>query len=387
MLKRRAVVTSRQRNDSEDDRGTAGKLLRNAAASVTSHHRTEIYPSLVQPKPTSPSTYTLQWESYVICHAHYYTVPLAIFLKRARELDFSSSAEYTRSLALVQRVLRVYSMGVVNVLSNVFNSRRADALTSSLFARHCQNMGAYCPLTNWKLVDCQLDGTNLLEELFGQNQKRRAGMDILDRLEAKFNALFEGKIGTEEAALNNILVQVRNLVHLPLDYRVLVDDSSGSRSFGLWRMIGLGAKDSDAPAHSDNVQFPDRSSDGRLTDLGRQQLYAGLYKCNPMDIPYVGDPMLARVKSYEIPTLVDLTIRLSNYLNKKLGLVVPSSSLDVGSENGDENDAMMKRLREMEQYQKVKYRLNFRFLADSRNIIFASILWWLVTTIRDFLTK
>ena len=381
VLKRRNVVANRQGSGGEDTRGTAGALLRNAAATVTSHHRTEYYPSLVQPKPTSPSTYSSQWESYVVCNAHYYTVPLAIFLKRARELDFSSSVEYSRSLALVQRVLRVYSSDVVNVLNNVLNSRRADALTSSLFSRHGQNMGAYCPLPSWKLMDLQLDGTSLLEEVFGQHQKRRAGMDMLDRMEAKFNALFEGKIGNEEAALENLLTQVRYLVHLPLDYKVLVDEPS-RRRFGLWRLFGWGEKDA-ATASSDNAQFPDRGSDGKLTELGRQQLYAGLCKCNPLDVHYVGDPMLSRVKSYEIPTMVELTIRLSNYLNTKLGLVATSSAPYPGSDDVGESGAM-KRYREMEQYNNIKFRFNLRFLADSRNIIFAFIVWWLVSTIRGF---
>lgn len=386
VVKRRAVVPNRQGSISGSDqpRGTAGALLRNAAATVTSHHRTEYYPSLVQPKPTSPSMYSAQWESYIVCNAHYYTVPLAIFLKRARELDFSSSVEYPRSLALVQRVLRVYSTGVVNVLNNVLNARRSDELTTSLFIRHGQNMGAYCPLPIWKLMDCQLDGTNLLEEVYGQHQKRLAGMDMLDRLEAKFNALFEGKIGNEEAALENLLTHVRYLVHLPLDYRVLVDEPA--RGFSLRRLFGLGAKDTATTAASDNVQFPDRGSDGKLTDLGRQQLYAGLCKCNPLDVHYIGDPMLSRVKSYEIPILVELTIRLSNYLNRKLGLVVSSSAPDSGSANvGD--SGVMKRYREMEQYQKVKFRFNLRFLADSRNVIFASIVWWLVSTIRGFFSN
>ncbi len=381
VVKRRAVVVNRQGIGSDDNRGTAGTLLRNAAASVASHHRTECYPSLNQPKPTSPSSYSPQWESYVVCNAHYYTVPLAIFLKRARELDFSSSVEYPRSLALVQRVLRVYSTVVVNVLNNAFSSRRADDLSSSLFDRHGQNMGAYCPLTNWKLMDCQLDGTNLLEEVFGQHQKRRAGMDMLDRLEVKFNALFSGKIGDEESTLANLLTQVRYLVHLPHDYQVLVDLPS-RRGFGLWRLFGLGASDAATTKSSDNVQFPDRDSHGKLTELGRQQLYAGLCKCNPLDVHYIGDPMLSRVKSYEIPTMVELTIRLSNYLNRKLGLMASLSA----SDNVDESD-ILKRYREMEQYQKVKFRFNLRFLADARSVIFALTVWWLVSTIRGFIAN
>jgi len=325
-----------------------------------------------------------------VANAHCYTVPLAIFLKRARELDFSS-AEYPRSLALVQRVLRVYSKGVVSVLNGVLNSR-ADSLSTSLFAKHGTNMGPYCPPSDWKLMDCQLDATNLLEEVFGQYQKRKAGMDVFDRLEAKLSALFDGKIGTssDERALENLLAQVRYIVNLPLDYQVLPDEPRASRGFGLLRVLGLGNMDTSATAGSDanpaESLFPDRGPDGRLTDLGRQQLHAGLCKCNPLDIHYIGDPMLSRVKSYEFPALVQLTIFVSNYLNRKLGLV---PVLPPEEENIDEDDKLLQQYREMEQYQKVKFRFNLRFLADSRNsLVLAIFFWWaacrVAGTIRGF---
>jgi hypothetical protein len=148
-------------------------------------------------------------------------------------------------------------------------------------------------------------------------------------------------------ALENLLTQVRYLVNLPLDYQVLPEEPRRTLHgpFGLWRLLGLSAKDTsvaDAAAQG----MPDRDADGKLTDLGRRQIKAGLCKCNPMDVRYIGDPMLARVKSYEIPALVELTIRISNYLNDKLGLVPH-----------------------------YRFRINLRFLADSRNIIFFFIVW------------
>ena len=403
VLKRRVFVTNRQGSANAGSgtpsggttnggggggrRGAAGEFLRNAAATVSSHHRVEYVPSYVQPKPTSPSTYTSQWEAYVVSNAHYFTVPLAIFLKRARELDFSSTVEYPRSLALVQRVLRVYSKGVVNVLNGVLNSR-ADGLSMSLFSSHGVNMGAYCPpTTNWKLADCQLDATNLLEEVFSQYQKRKAAMDIFDRLEAKLNGLFSGKIGSDEAALESLLANVRLLVNLPLDYQVLPEEPRISHGFGLLRFLGLSSKDTTGmgSSASDNFLVPERGPDGKLTDLGRQQLYAGLVKCGPM-VQYIGDPMLARVKSYEIPAVVELTICASNYLNRKLDLVPPIESGTDG-EPVEEDDALLKKYQEMERYQKIKFRVNLRFLADSRNIIFATVLWWIVTSIRGLFSN
>ena len=361
---------------------SAGGFLRNAAASVSSRRRVEYYPAFRQPKPTSPSEYDPRWESYVVCNAHYYTVPLAIFLRRARELDFSSSVEYPRSLALVQRVLRVYSRGVVNVLNGVMNPRRrADVLTTSLFERHGRIMDAYCPPTT-KLIDCQPDVTNLLEEFYGQYRKRRAGMGILDRLEAKLNALFEGKMGGEEKALENILVQVRYLVQLPLDYQVLPDEAIVSR--GLWRLLGLGAKGS-TDINSDNSSLSVRGPDGKLTDLGRQELRAGLCKCDPV-LTYIGDPMLARVRSYEIPALVELTVWMSTYLNNKLYLQLAAPPSSPGMYFNDD-DVLQRRFREMKQYEEAKLRINLRFLADRRTLVALLVIFFALSCDRPSWTR
>lgn len=253
-------------------------------------------------------------------------------------------------------------------------------------------MRAFCPPSAWKFVECQLDAINLLEEVFVQYQKRRAMMDFFDRMEARFNALFDGKIGSEEASLESLLSQVRYLVNLPMHYQVLPEEQPRSSHgfFQLGRLLGLGSQDDPNATNNaiseNHFLGPERGADGRLTDLGRQQIHAGLSKCNPMDVHYIGDPMLARVKSYEIPLLVELTIGASNYLNKKLGLVVPTEEDNKGH-NDDDDSMLMKRFHEMERYRKIRFRFNLRFLADSRNIIFLAIVWWLVTTLSGFFRK
>ncbi|KAL7497194.1 hypothetical protein ACHAWT_005241 [Skeletonema menzelii] len=379
VMKRRAVVVSGSGSNNNGSSASAthraGEFLRNAAATVSSH-RVEYYPAYVKPKPTSPSTYSSQWEAYVVSNLNLYTVPLAIFLKRARELDFSSTNEYPRSLALVQRVLRVFSKQVVTVLNSVLN-RRADALSASLATMHRDNMKAFCPPSSWKLTDCQLDATNLLEEIFSQNQKRKNEMDIFDRIEARLNALFSGKIGSDEAALQSLLSQVRYLMHLPQDYQVLPEEPKSSLGWGSF--LGLGRhKDGSL---LENLLVPERDTSGRLTDKGRAQIYSGARKCNPIDVHFVGDPLLARVKTYEIPVLVELTVHASNYLNEKLGLVTEPSAVEGQTV---EEDALSKHYYEMERYQKTLFRINLRFLADSRNIIFAYVLWWLFRTVGGF---
>mmetsp|Transcript_25191 Transcript_25191/g.39058 ORF Transcript_25191/g.39058 Transcript_25191/m.39058 type:complete len:1011 (+) Transcript_25191:177-3209(+) len=381
VMKRRAVVVTGNNNNGSSSSAThrAGEFLRNAAATVSSH-RVEYYPAYVKPKPTSPSTYSSQWEAYVVANLNLYTVPLAIFLKRARELDFSSTNEYPRSLALVQRVLRVFSKQVVTVLNSVLN-RRADALSASLATMHRDNLKAFCPPSSWTLADCQLDATNLLEEVFSQYQKRKNEMDMFDRIDARLNALFSGKIGSDETALQSLLSQVRYLMHLPQDYQVLPEEPKSSRGWGSF--LGLGSR-KDGSSLVENLLVPERDASGRLTDKGRAQIYSGMRKCNPIDVHFVGDPLLARVKTYEIPVLVELTVQASNYLNQKLGLV---SEADVAEGQTADEDTLSKHYHEMERYQKTLFRINLRFLADSRNIIFAYVLWWLFRTIGGFFSS
>jgi len=356
--------------------GTAGDFLRSAAASVATRRRVKFVPFLRTPKPTSPSAYNSKWESFIVCNAHYYTVPLAIFLKRARELDFSNAKEYSRSLVLVQRVLRVYSQSVVTIVNSVLNSCRADALTSKLLEDHERNLTAFNPPPNGKLIDCQLDMTNLLEEMYAQNQKRRTGLDILERMEAKLNALFEGKIGGgEEVALDNILLQARYLVALPQDYQVLPEEPHVSS--GLWSMFGLGSTGTNDKGYI-SLSLPARGPDGKLTDEGRQQLSVGLCKCDPV-LTYIGDPMFSAIRSYEIPVFVELFVWISSYLNEKILLTAPPSSSEM-----DYDDMLSKRFREMKQYNEVKFRFNLRFLADKRNLMIILAIYFSLTYGRGF---
>lgn len=84
--------------------GNISSRLRSVAAHKA-NHPAEHRPVLVAPKSSSPSTYNSNWEAYVCANVHFYTVPLAIFLKRARELDFTNQGnkmEYKRSFILVQ---------------------------------------------------------------------------------------------------------------------------------------------------------------------------------------------------------------------------------------------------------------------------------------------
>ncbi|KAL7473019.1 hypothetical protein ACHAXS_013392 [Conticribra weissflogii] len=372
VLKKRVLpIIDGMRGSVPPQTNRAGEFLRNAAATVASSQRYELYPSYVVPRPHSKSAYTSQWEAYVASNLHLYTVPLAIFLKRAREFDFSSNNNHSRSLALIQRVFRIYNKPLVNVINKILN-KKADAVTQTLIARHEENLGVYSPPNDWKFSSCQGDAIILLEEIFMQHRKRTSEMDLIDRLGEKFDSLFSGNtVMNEETALKNIVAQIQYLVDLPPDYEVLPEDVRKASWFRALRVFER-ADANDRTKAFDNgwSTTPERGPDGKITDRGREQIAVGLRKCNPLDVRYIGDPMLSRVKSYEVSALVDLTVSLSKYLNKRLGLVP-----DV---TGDELDARQKLFLEMERYKRTVFRINLRFLADPRNVILLSILFWFV---------
>ncbi|KAL7480837.1 hypothetical protein ACHAW6_006499 [Cyclotella cf. meneghiniana] len=367
------VVKKRIHPSRSDTGGGAPRQLIRAAQSVAANvgHATnvEFYPYYVAPKPTSRSAYTPQWEAYVAANVHFYTVPLAIFLRRARELEFSSATEFYPALLMVQRVLRCYPKPIVNVLNFVLNSR-ADAVTNGIVLRHGEVLGPYLPPDDWKLSSCQIDATNLLDDIFVQYEKRERDRNFLDRFEAKIATLFSGNIGSEEANLQSILSQLKCLVGLPLEYQVPIEVIP-KRSLESWFPL-LGKASTDTQV---DWIGPERTADGLLTDLGRRQISTGTRKCSPFDVRYIGDPMLAPYQSYEVPALVDLTIVLSNYLNYKLGFV-PWPSL--AEEADKDEDILTKNIREMKRYNSIVFRLNLRFLADYRNVLALSFVIWIV---------
>jgi hypothetical protein len=330
--------------------------------------KTEFTSQYLKPKSTSKTRYHWQWEAYVVSNAHFYVLPLAIFLRRARELEFSSCAEFPRSVELVLRVLRCYPPPIVNVLNGVLHGR-GDAITTELVSCHVERLGAYAPPEDWKLSSCQLDAMNLLEEMFGQYEKRVRSRNFVDRWVTNLENLFSGSMHTEEGSLQMVLTQLKCLVGLPLEYSVPTEGSSVDYSRGF-----LSTFFSSSSVTQVDLVGPDRTPDGLLTDLGREQISKGVRKCSPFDVHYIGDPMLAPYQSCEIPALVDLAIVASNYVNDKLGLV-PLSSLDVKEEG---EDMLSKNIREMKQYNQIVFRINLRFLADYRNMLVISFVIWIV---------
>jgi hypothetical protein len=96
--------------------------------------------------------------------------------------------------------------------------------------------------------------------------------------------------------------------------------------------------------------------------------------------------MLARVRSYEIPALVELTVWMSTYLNNKLYLQLAAPPSSPGMYFNDD-DVLQRRFREMKQYEEAKLRINLRFLADRRTLVALLVIFFALSCDRPSWTR
>ena len=296
-------------------------------------------------KPTAKSKYKQSWEPFVAANLHLYTVPLALFLRRARELDFSS-AYFSRSFALLQRVFRVYSPELVNSIRSIQSQEKQHVMVS-LVEAHASNLGAYSPalVGRFDLASLQTDARNLLEEVYMQHRKTVSERGFFDRLEARIEGCFsylglvEASTG-EERKIQQLVEKAKLIANLPAEYHIVPSEGAGS--------IGGLANSSGRESIGQNQRI---WANGVLTEHGKAQVISGERVCKPNDIFLVkGDAMHGSVKTHEISWLVPLTIWASEYLNSRLNL---EGTAQAG------------------------LRFNLRMLADYRNILFLVLTLWI----------
>ena len=319
-------------------------------------------PTITIPRSDRKSGYTKVWEPYLAANVFFYTVPLAIFLRRARELDFSLQ-EFSRSMDLLKRVFRVYTPEVIQALNNLTDCITNPSSGNSDFQKTVENhkslLGDYAPLTlgDLSLESCQSDMQGLLEEIHMQHMKRVRDLGYLDKFAAYLEGLFaHGVVSGEEIAIKSLVERAKVIVGFPIGFDLLPSDSCAG----------------DTNVSKDVATSSLRTTDGKLTDEGRQRLLAGQFKCKPGDVYYVGDRMQSRLRSHELSFLLTLTTLLSQWLNEKLGLLPPSSSDKKEGTFSKINGELQKNLETQGSLR--GFRINLRWFADYRNLLFTAFL-------------
>lgn len=330
-----------RRKHGPTDFAHAGSVLANTVSHMahpSTAQKQETIHVLKAAKPTARSKYTNKWEPFVAANLHLYTVPLALFLRRARELDFSS-LYFSRSFALLQRVFRVYSPELMNSINEIL-AQGSQHCMASLVESHGKNLGAYSSSLVGKthMTSLQNDMRNLLEEVYMQYRKTVRERGFFDRVEANIEGVFsyfglvEASTG-EERKIQQLFEKAKLVAGLPADYQIMPSDSGGApNSMSRSAPRGQAVK-----------------ANGVLTEHGKWQVISGEVTCSSSDFAHGGDSMYGSVKSHELSWLVPLTIRASDYLNSRLGLAGAT---------------------------KVSVRFNLRFLADYRNLLFLILTLW-----------
>lgn len=293
------------------------------------------------PRSNQPSKYVeSDWEFYIAANVYMYAVPFAIFLRRARELDFSPK-KYERSMETVQRVFRVFTPAVIDAIYRHLDVvQHMEENSFSQVKYHRENLGSFAPPLNpMSLSTLKADMQSLLEEVIMHHVKKVRELDTFDWLVGKVEGLFgAGVVSGEEKTLEALIERAKVITRLPFDNKILFKKGKS-----------LSKRNLDDESSTTNIQT--RTKDGTLTSVGREQLLAGYIKLNPDEVRYYGDPMRLKVKSYEIPFLVDLTLWASDSLNELLGFTKQGEG---------------------------QFRINLRFFADYRNSIFVATVFYVI---------
>mmetsp|Transcript_34322 Transcript_34322/g.39093 ORF Transcript_34322/g.39093 Transcript_34322/m.39093 type:complete len:838 (+) Transcript_34322:102-2615(+) len=294
-------------------------------------------------KPYARSKYNKKWEPYVAANLYFYTVPLALFLRRARELDFSSHS-FVRSCNLVQRVFRIYTPKVLEVIQSILdydndNDNRLCIL--DLVRDHDKNLEKYTPGTNnilnitFSMTDLQNDMQNLLEEIFSQYNKTILERSFFDHVGANIEYILStfGLVESTQGKgyqLRLLVNQAMKIANLP---------SAVQFANGVPRYFSR--KCNNYPGNSKVL-----SEDGTLEASVISQVISGKYKLRPSDIVHSGlisrDRIAEVTDPHELSWLVPWILVLSEYFYSKIGI-----------------------------------RLHFRFFADYRNLFVLFFALWI----------
>lgn len=281
---------------------------------------------------------------------------LSLFLRRSRELDFSSRS-FDRSINLVKRVTRIFSPEVVSIISKISDS--PDSFTATRL--HKKNLGDCCPLGSHHLGGCADDARLLLEEVYIQQMKEVKQQNVLEKAEDWLNFIFSS--GGSKARLKDIERLAKILS------RVVGQKLEPTTSFNT---------EADSSKNDCFLSFlPERDEAMGifLTEKGSEDLLHGPNQCAPMAILAIGDPLTNPViGTYEIRILVRLAVIVSQWLNSRIGLDAlhncTGKELDTYIDRSDEAfHELIRNARDLEATRKTWFRFNLRIFADFRAIV------------------
>jgi hypothetical protein len=310
------------------------------------------------------------WRGYVTGSSLMYTLLLASFVRRARDLSFVEErqpgeigvgARLSPNVSLVERVLQVFSPDLIFILDAC---RDGTGCTSALLA----SVSAPLPA----LSSFRGDACSLLEEMAAQSRdsEKHGVLTKTIGLVSTGVTKFKHAVGTDTtSAQERIAAAARLIFDIPQNWAPTstpAADESGEAALGAGSMV------------------PERKS-VFLTAAGRQQIAQGRRVCSKVEASYIGDPMLRPTETYEIAWLAHKLVTLSMHLNRRYGLDTRRSgssptSRDYLSIYEDErpSEAIIRGRMWAESVAPPKHilgvdvylRFNLRFLADYRNLLF-----------------
>lgn len=276
------------------------------------------------PRHDQNSKYDPSWEPYVAANLYMYLVPLAIFVRRARELDFS----VTRSFETVSKVFRVFTPELVNVLS-----RHLDSIQDSrLVEQHKNLLGVFCPYGRLQLSSLERDLRQLFEDV---DSRRVKSTHQAPMIQTWF-----------ESGTNVFLSTDQKVVKLK-ERAIVIAQLPVGTNFRSTRAPNATSKGSLSPLR------PDRLPNGELSVIGREQIWKGIASCSPDEISYVGDYMRRMPNSHEPEILVLFLLLVSDFLNDCFGLNKETPGR----------------------------RVNLRWFADYRHLLFACTILFAATMV------
>ncbi|GMH68021.1 hypothetical protein TrRE_jg5340 [Triparma retinervis] len=256
---------------------------------------------------------------------HYHTVidVLLTVLARAPTLDPNCEP----GLTVVEKMLRVavevkqgHLMEAERIVDEHFGERQANASVNDGYAKHCRFLNGYRPYFHHKL----------------------GGIDVVENIsELSWQVgRFSSWRGRADALLR--------------------------RGWG----EGLRSKKEGGMVK----RIVERTKEGLLSVRGREAVLSGSVKCDPAEVPFVGDFLDKPVGDWEIRFLVDTMVKLTRLLNESLGLTEPPLPPPA---NGGEWE------RKLKVTQTQGLQVNLRPLADMRNLFWGMALGYLALAIKN----